>query len=141
MYGVSEYEVLDEDEEDPASADQEEDTGLVQASESSLNQKLRQISVLSSEKTEERSKNVLTVVETFKYLYLQLRWISAILDKEFLINRIRLTELCRLSVLHCTCSKSKQTTKDEVNIIVRVTVTNLLYTHKHTPHPPPSLTE
>ena len=58
--------------------------------------------------------------------------------QELLINLICLLKIC---VDYSTGGKTKQISNGELNTIGRVTVTNLLYTHKHTPQPLSSLSE
>ena len=49
------------------------------------------------------------------------------------IDRIRLKDLCQLNEEHHS-GKSKLISRRKLNTIVRVTASNLVYAHKHTPH-------
>jgi len=79
VYGVSEYEMLEEEEEEDDIAQPQ--PGVVDVhqaskqllSESSVEEKLNQISITSSTRRVEKSTNMLGVVDTFKYLYLHRR--------------------------------------------------------------------
>ena len=70
MYGASEYEVLDDEEE--VSDDEAAPAALTVQTESSVDEKLNRISVQQTRRVE-RTQNLLNVVQTVKYLYLQRR--------------------------------------------------------------------
>ena len=78
MFGVSEYEVVSDDNHDSEDhlepgENPDQAPAQPQLAVSSLNEKMRQISLLSSRREVERSKNSWTIVQTFRFLQLQLR--------------------------------------------------------------------
>ena len=72
VIGVSEYEVVSEDNHETGD-NHDLVTHLPHPDVSPLNEKMRQMSLLSSRKEVEKSKNSWTIVQTFKFLQLQLR--------------------------------------------------------------------